>query len=507
MNLTARTFAGLKWSYLSTGINTAIQVGVSAVMARLLTPADFGLVAMAGVVLGLANFVSRLGIGSAVVQKAELTATDVRAAGLLAVGLGTVVFAIVTAAAPLALLLFDQPQIVAVLRVMALSFLISGFTVTASGLLRREMAFDTIALIEVASYVVGFALVGLSLAALGWGVWSLVIGGLSQQGVACVLAYAVARPGFRPVMDSSAYRFFVSFGGRLSIVSFLEYIGNSLDTLLIGRFFGASPLGLYNRAHMLSALPMYRVMDSLSRVLFPSFSRAQNDAGKLRRAYLSALLLTAAIMIPTCAGLAICAREAVLLLLGDQWTGAIPVVQVLACAIPIQLLTGLSGIACEATATLNIKIVIQTVFVVVLAAGFVLLRRYELVGFALAVLIAQTIRHAWYAAVMVRLLDIAPRALLRTYGPGLLYGSTVAAGLLALTLVLQRLGIPAAVAFPMQIAAGASLLAAVVFAGPSVTVRTEIVRLLTRIDSPFSRRAAHQLLRLLPDRSQVLKNG
>lgn len=507
MNLTAQTFTGLKWSYLSTGINTALQVGVSAVMARLLTPADFGLVAMAGVVLGLANFISRLGIGSAVVQKDELNDEDVRAAGCLAIGLGTVVFTGVVVGAPLALLLFDQPLVVPVLRVMAVSFLISGMTVTASALLRREMAFDTIAMIEVASYVVGFGIVGLSLAALGFGVWSLVIAGLSQQGVACVLAYLVARPGLRPVTSWVTYRFFVSFGGRLSVVSFLEYIGNTLDTLLIGRFFGASPLGLYNRAHMLSALPMYRFMDGLSRVLFPSFSRAQSDGPKLRRAYLSALMLSAAIMIPVCAGLAVCAREAVLLLLGNQWLGAIPVLQVLALAMPLQLLTTLSGITCEATATLNIKIVVQTAFVLVLTAAFFTLRRYELVGFALAILVAQSIRHALYASVMARLLHVAPHTLLRAYAPGLLFGSTVAAALFTLTFLMQHLDTPVAVAFPVQVATGAIVLTLLTLMGPSSAVRDEMSRVLVHSSSPTSRRAVQLLHRFAPDRSRLAENG
>ena len=163
-NLTSKTLHGLKWSYIGTIVNSVLQIGFTAIMARLLEPAAFGLIAMAGVILRFGSYFAQMGVGSALIQKKEVSEEDIRAAFTSAIFLGILFLVLVWFCAPLAIHIFDNEKVITIIRVMALSFVITGLTTTAMSLLRRNLEFRSIAITEIISYVLGYSVIGVSLA-------------------------------------------------------------------------------------------------------------------------------------------------------------------------------------------------------------------------------------------------------------------------------------------------------------------------------------------------------
>lgn len=404
-------------------MNVVLQIGVTAVLARLLTPADFGLVAMAGVFLRFGQYFAQMGAGQAVVQKHELSPTDFRTAFTSSLLLGVAFCGLFVALAPVAGALFPNTAgVVAVTRVMSLMFVVGGLTATTQGLLRRRFAFRAIALTEIATYVLGYALVGLTLAVLGFGAWSLVAASLTAATLAATTYTVLCRRAIGFALSGRSFKAIYSFGGRVSLIGFAEFLGSNLDTLWAGHCLGSRATGLYTRATNFANLPLYYLSTSLSRVLLPGYSRIQFDIERLRSVYLVSITVVGAIALPVAWGMAGAAHEVIVTLLGDQWTAAVPVLAILALAVPMSVLTHFGAILCEATAALNVKIAVTVGRIAWLAALLAALAPVGIVGIAVAYALSELITHAAYLLVMRRLLALRLADLRRSYSVGLAAG-------------------------------------------------------------------------------------
>ena len=458
-SLTSVTLQGLKWSYLSSFFNVGLQVGVTAVLARVLTPEAFGVVAMAMLFLKFGQYFAQLGVGQAVVQRAELSDRDVRTAFTSAFLLGALFCALFAALAPLTAVLFPKADgVVAIARFMSLTFLAGGLTAATQGLLRRRFAFRSIALAEMGSYVLGYAAVGLALALAGFGAWALAIASVSQAMIGAGVYLVLCRADLGLGLHRDSLIKIYSFGGRVSLIGFEEFIASNLDTLWTARALGPTALGYYTRATNLAIAPLFYVTMSLWRVLLPAFSRVQNELVRLRGAYLQTITLVAIIVMPTSWGAAAAASEIVLTLLGPKWTPAIPVLRVLALAVPFILLTDFAAVVCEATAILNAKIAITAARIVLVLVLLAVLARYGIVGVAGAYGLSAIVTHVAYAVVTVRRLAIPVGDILRTYVPAAPVGVAVGLGLLALHAVLQALDWPSPAILTIQLAVGLAVL-------------------------------------------------
>ena len=236
LSLTDRTMRGLFWSYSSVALTVVLQIGYTMAISRRLAPADFGLVAFAGLPISLATYFANMGISSAVVQKPELDDRDVRVAFTGSVTAGLVVSAILALTAPAIAALFGNPDVTPILRVLAISFAVTGFGSVALGLLRRQMRFRQIAIIEVGSYAVAYPVIGLTLAGMGAGVWSLVGASLAQTVLVVSLAYGLERHAARPLLDGERAKRIYGFGGLVSVCGILEFFGCQCGHLRGGAF-------------------------------------------------------------------------------------------------------------------------------------------------------------------------------------------------------------------------------------------------------------------------------
>jgi O-antigen/teichoic acid export membrane protein len=434
-DLGSRALSGLRWNYTATVINALMQIGYTAVMGRVLEPRAFGLVALAGFALRFGSYFARMGVGSALIQRREVSRTDIRAGFTLVAG---------------------------------------GLTATAESLLRRQLRFRTLAVNSLISYVVGYFGVGFTAAWMGAGVYSLVAATLAQSVLLAVLHYAAVRHPVTPVLRWGPYRELYGFGARVSVISFLEFLGGDLDTFAVGRFAGTALLGQYNRAFLLVNLPLQQLTTALTKVLFPAFSRMQDDRPRLRRLYGSSIGVAAAILVPTCTGLAVAADEVVAVVLGPQWERAATLLPVLAIAASFSLLSHLAGVLCEATAELTRKLALQAGYLVVLAALMGAAAGGELLAYAWAIAAGELIRHLGYLLLLRRVVGLRGADVWQRYVPAIAAAIPVAAAIAAVRLGLLSLGAPLVAVLAGELVTGAAVLAAGVRLGPFAVLRGDL---------------------------------
>ena len=414
-NLTKKTFKGIQWNLIATVFTSVMQLVYTGVMARLLEPADFGLVAIANLVLRFGSYFSQMGMSQALIQKKKLHKTDIYSSFTSSIALSLFFFVIIFSSAGLFNLFFQEDNLVPVIRTLALTFVISGIFVTSQSLLRRSLHFKKLAIISMCTYLVSYIFIGVSLAYRGFGVWSLIIASLSQVFLDGLLAYIFTRHSIKLYFNWQVYKPLIKYGSRISIINFMEFIGKSMDTFLVGKFLGSTALGYYNRALMLILLPFQFFMSSISRVLFSAFSKIQGDLKKMSDTYHSSFVILSFILIPTGFGVAIAADEIVLVVLGDKWINSIPVLRVMAFVVTLNFLNHLGAVICDAKGILNVKIILQISYIFFIATMFYLFRGYGITGFASAVLVAEIFRTIAYTFIMYNAFKINLFNLLKTY--------------------------------------------------------------------------------------------
>lgn len=479
-SLTRSTVTGLKWTYLGTASMGVMQVVYTAVMSRLLTPRLFGIFAIATLAVMFGQYFAQMGLGQAVVQKAELSRDEIRASWTSGVALGLIVTLLGVVTAPLIGELFNEPDAVPVLQVMSLSYLILGVQLTSRSLLRRQMRFRVLALSEATGFLVGFLGVGIGMALAGAGVWSLVGANLGSRVVGTVLKFIAVPHSIRPTWRWDHYRDLYSFGVRSSGIQLLEFASNNLDTIAVARFAAADILGQYNRAFYLVNLPLNYLRDSLSQVLFPGFSRLQDQPERLRRVFVGASSVAGVVVLPVAAGVGVAANEVVGVVMGDQWQPAATVVPFLAVAAALSVMSRFAGIAIEAVADLNRKLMTQAIYVMVLAGLMVAAGGRAIWYYGLALALGEVVRSTLFLWLMVGAVGLRGRDVGRIFLPGawaaLVVGTTIGLSRWGLLTV----GAPLWVRFFVAVTVGAITLLILLRTRPLRAPRRELLSRLQR---------------------------
>ena len=476
-SLTARAASGLRWSSVGGSALLVANLAYTATISRLLDPAAFGLMALAQLVVLFLLFVPRMGLASALVQKPLLSSDDVRAASAAGIAGGVVCFGLIWVLAPAVGAMFRAPELVSVLRWLGVMFLFEGLVNVGTGLLRRQLRFRELSEITVATYVLGYLVVGIGMALLGAGVWSLVVGALVSSGSQLVWQYALLRHPIRPVLRAEPYRQVCGYGMRLTGAHVLDYVGGNLDTFVVGRFAGTAVVGQYSRGYFLVFQPLrFHLTQALTNVLFPHLSRIQHDSTRLRRAYLSVLALGGIVVFPVCAGTAVAARDLVLVVLGPQWSLAATVVPWFALAGGCSVMSAFSQTVAEARADLNRSLAVQVGYIVALAGFLAVALDHRSRGiwvFAAAVAAAELVRHASYLGLMSRVVGLSTTEVWVSYAPAAFASAGVA---LAMAVVRRGLGdeAPTLATLSAEVAAGAFALLLCIRLCPLPAIRREL---------------------------------
>lgn len=397
--------SGVSWGAISTITVTGFQLVFMAIMARLLDPGSFGLVAIANVCLRFFSFFAQMGTGPAIVQKPNLTNTDISAALIVSLGISILFFILVLIAAPFFEIFYEMSDLANVIRALSLNFIISGFSSVTLGLMQRQTAFRSLAIIDIISYVVGYGVVGLGVAYSGLEVWALVAAVLTQSGLTALLSSFVLRLKFNLRHTSQERRYFLKFGGRYSFIGFTEFLSASLDSLVIGKLLGNTMAGFYSRASLLANLPVQQPANILTKALFPIMSSIGNQIEKQKMGLQLSALLVGSYAFAVSVGIYIAAPDVVKVLLGDKWVSAIPILQVLSCAVGPNYLSHVAGVPLDSLNQLSTKLQIQLgMLILIMILLVVVIPTGNILDIAAAMVIMEWFRLACMTIKLSRLL-------------------------------------------------------------------------------------------------------
>lgn len=298
-----------------------LQMVSTVVLARLLTPADFGLLAMVGAVMGVAELVRDFGMTGAIIQAQQLSERVWRSLLWVSALIGLVLSAVVAACAPLVAALYGEPRLVEITLLMAPGVLLSGLVMPLQARATKQLRFGMLAVLDIGTMAAG-VVVGIVTALIGWGFWSLVAMAGANFLVRLVVLWSLVRPVWGPPrIVRDAWRL-VGTGGSIFGAELLGYAEKNLDNVIIGAQLGPAALGQYSRAYSLFLLPLQQMNGPLGRVALPVLSTLRDDGDRYRRYIRSAALVIGYLTLPTYAVAAGVAGPLVALLLGPGWETA-----------------------------------------------------------------------------------------------------------------------------------------------------------------------------------------
>lgn len=338
MSIERQAISGLKWTGAARFVSQAVSWAVTLIVVRLLTPADYGLVAVSAVIISIFSTAAELGLGAALVQAPKLDREALARVAGLAMLLNIALGALVALGAPLAGLFFNEVLLPRVVQVSSLHFVLAAVSIVPQALAYRDMNFRWSASIELVSALAA-SVTTLLLALHGFGVWSLVVGSLS--GAAVRSAMFLRGQNVWPVFRLGGVRRHVTFGGALAMSRLAWQVINQSDVLIAGRFLTPSAVGLYSVSLHLATLPMQRVMGIVNQVVFPTVARLQDDRPRLRERLLSGLRVLGFVSVPVMWGISSIAPELVELALGPTWQDAAYPLRVVSLLIPLRLVSGI----------------------------------------------------------------------------------------------------------------------------------------------------------------------
>jgi O-antigen/teichoic acid export membrane protein len=413
-SLRGRVFRGLAWKGGGNMGRQLLRIAVTVVLARLLSPHDYGVAGMVIVFATLVEILGDLALGAALVQRRELSDTDRSTAFWVSVGAGLFFTLLgIVLAAPLAGF-YGTPAVKPLFMVMSLSFVITAVGSTQCALLMREMDFRGLELRLTGGAVVGAA-VAIFLAWRGAGPWALIGQQVTAAAVATVLVWRFSswRPSFR--FSRASLHDLGSFSGRVFGTRLLFYGNRNADNVLVGRYLGASALGVYTIAYNIMLLPSNQISAPVQEVLYPTFSRMQDDVPRVAKAWLSVNRVVGAISLPALAGMVMVAPEFVAVVLGPKWEPAVRVIQILAWVGMLQSLQGLNSSVLQARDRTRELLRYGVIVCVASLSAFVVGLHWGLVGVALAYALSSTIVEPYYSWLTARALNLSvfafPRAL------------------------------------------------------------------------------------------------
>lgn len=395
---------GIKWTTWGLVIKVIAQFIVTAVLARLLTPAEFGTMALARTFLQFGGYISNAGINRAIVQKSEVTENDIGTAHSLSLFLGILGYISMIVLSPVAEGFYGNQQIARLICITSISYFFSALAMVEKGKLQRNMNFYFIMCADTLSYILGYACTTILLAWIGFGVWSISIGTVMQSFVLWLTQRLLCRDRLCFKWDKSSAGHLMRFGGGVTVISAFEYIGGSLDVIISGKLWSADEVGLYTKASQLVTLPIEYISNALTAPMFPALCAAKNDMKKLRDEYLSDFLLVCVIEFSVCIGMAFTAHELISIVLGNQWLSAVNLFITFCIAHAFNYSNTVIGIAMEAVGKLKAKIVLQWTQIGILLGGIFLFRAWGMQGVAFSILIAQVYKFLSIQIIMGRFL-------------------------------------------------------------------------------------------------------
>lgn len=383
VDLKRRTIRGGVTTVASQAIKLGLQLGATVILARMLTPEDFGLIAMVAAVTGFVTLIKDAGLSMATVQRSEITHAQISTLFWVNVGLSVFAMLIVAVLAPAIAAFYRDDRLVLITLAFASTFIVGGLSAQHIALLGRQMRFGKLAMIEILSMSAGIG-TAVVMAIYGAGYWALVGQSVCTLLSACALAWIYS--GWCPGLPSrrSGVGSMLRFGGGVTGFQALNYFTRNADTLIIGYALGSGAIGVYSKAYNLLMLPIRQLNGPVGRVMVPSLSRLQNDPERFRRAYLRSVGSLAFVGMPLVSILFVAADEVVFVVLGTGWQDAGEVFRWLAPAALFGTVNVAPGWLCMSLGRAKTQVVWAAFSAPITVAGFIIGAKWGIVGVAAA---------------------------------------------------------------------------------------------------------------------------
>lgn len=333
--LRSQVFSAIRWTASARMLSQIVTWAITLIVIRFLTPADYGLLAMATIFLGLLLMVADVGIGPGLVQKAELGERELRQAFGIVLLFHLALATALSVFSPLIAAFFEEPRLILIIRVLSLQFVIGAFAIIPDAVLQRKFEFRKRSLLDLAATVTG-SLLTLTIAVAGGGVWALVVGSVATQAFKTVGVNLLTRCLKWPVFSLSGTRQLLTAGGQVTLSQIIWSVFVQADAFIAGKWLGKEVLGYYSLSMHLASLPTQRISALISQVAFPAFSRIQHDVPKVAANTLLGVRMLSLVTFPVLWGMSSVAPEIVKAILGLKWVEAILPLQILTLVMPLR---------------------------------------------------------------------------------------------------------------------------------------------------------------------------
>ena len=348
MSLKKELVSGTIYMAVAKYSGLAMTILITAILSRLLTPENFGVVALAGVMLALFNLLADIGIGPAVIQNKTLTAEDMNSINTFNSYQGLVLGVAFFFSAPFIAEYYGNPQVKLVCQIMSVNILMGCVNAVPNNILYRQQRFKLITIISLCTQFVG-GVISIAMAFHGCGPISLVLpSAIISIPTMFVLRY-ITKVHFVWRIDWAPLKRIFSFSVFQFLANVVGYFSRNMDSMLVGKYMGMKQLGYYNKSYNLQLMPLQYISGVLIPVMLPVFSKYQDDINYIQQKYTQILRFFAFVGVPLCALLYFCADELILLFFGDQWGQSVPCFKIIALSIPFQIQGCSSGSVFQAT--------------------------------------------------------------------------------------------------------------------------------------------------------------
>lgn len=459
------TLAGVTYQYAATAANGVVQVGVIAILARLIAPVEFGRVGLATAYIGFWALFAAFGVSSALVQRPDLTERDLRAGHTLALVLGAGAGVLVFLTAPLAARLLGSESLTDLIRALSATFILGSPGTVAEAMLQRNFEWQRLTWLNLRSSLAQSACSCL-LAALGLGAWALIGGNLLYTLLRTILLLRAHPYPKAPLLRGSEARALIRFGRSFTAARLLNYGAQQGDNVVVGRVLGLEPLGYYSRAFKLMMQPVTNFGLVLTRVLFSIMSRLQEEAERLRTAYLTGLAIISLVSGPLAALMVVLGPEIVQVLLGSRWGPAIVPFQILSLGLVLRLPNLMTYTIDGFTGSIAKRGLREGLFAAGVIIGALAGVPFGLEGVATGVLFGVVVNYVAGTSISLQITRCPMREYVRAQTPGLVLGAMTASVAVAVRLALIAAGAPPAAVLAGTVMLALGFLAAVLYIYP-----------------------------------------
>ena len=327
-NLKQKTISGVSWSFVEQILTRGVNFVIGIILARLLSPTDYGLLGMLGLFIAISQLFIDGGLTSALIRTKNPSEKDFSTVYMINLTLSVLFYAILFFSAPFVADFYEQPLLKPLMRVVALLLIIGSFSSVQSTLLTIRVDFRTKSYISIVAAIVS-GTVGIVCAYNGMGVWALVSQTLSSAVLSCILTLVFVHWFPKFVFSKESFKRLFSYSSKLLMASCISVIYDNLYPMVIGKRFSAADVGQYSRAGQFPGVANDMIVHTLNRVAFPILSQVQDDDERLLRVYDKYIQLTCFAIFPIMMGLCGCAKPFVLFLLTDKWLDCVPLMQIL----------------------------------------------------------------------------------------------------------------------------------------------------------------------------------